>query len=260
MLIYLHCNIITAYVVKTEKTMRNFSLNSIAILSVGTLLLSSCDGFDCINGSGNQVTENRDIGTFTNVETSGSLKIVLSQDSTSSVRILADDNIQKEIQTRLSGSTLKIDFDGNFCDAGPVTIYLSSKDYQQIECSGSVEVLSEGKLNLNELDVDLHGSSKVMLDLNIKSLKTSSSGSSEIILKGQAGSHDLDMTGASSVEALDFVVGEYQISSTGASKSRINVLNSLEVDSKGASEVEYKGKPSKIQKDNSGASVVRSIN
>ena len=240
--------------------MRNFSLNSIVYLSLAVLLLSSCNGFDCINGSGNQVTESRDIGTFTQVETSGSLKIVLSQDSTSSVRILADDNIQKEIQTRLSGNTLKIDIEGNFCDAGPVTIYLSSKDYQKIESSGSVEVLSEGKLNLNELDLELHGSSKVVLDLNVKSLRTSSSGSSEIVLKGQAGSHDLDMTGSSSVEALDFVVGQYQINSTGASKSRINVLNSLEVNSRGASEVEYKGKPSKIEKDNSGASVVRSIN
>lgn len=240
--------------------MRNFSLNSIVYLSVAVLLLSSCNGFDCINGSGNQVTESRDIGTFTQVETSGSLKIVLSQDSTSSVRILANDNIQKEIQTRLSGNTLKIDIEGNFCDAGPVTIYLSSKDYQKIESSGSVEVLSEGKLNLNELDLELHGSSKVVLDLNVKSLRTSSSGSSEIVLKGQAGSHDLDMTGSSSVEALDFVVGQYQINSTGASKSRINVLNSLEVNSRGASEVEYKGKPSKIEKDNSGASVVRSIN
>lgn len=240
--------------------MGNFSLNSITYLSAAVLLLSSCNGFDCINGSGNQVTESRDIGTFTQVETSGSLKIVLSQDSTSSVRILADDNIQDEIKTRLSGSTLKIDIDGNFCDAGPVTIYLGSKDYQKIESSGSVEILTEGKLNLNELDMDLQGSSKVTLDLNVKSLMTSTSGSSEIILKGQAGSHDLDMTGSSSVEALDFVVGEYRINSTGASKSRINVLNSLEVNSHGASEVEYKGKPSKIEKDNSGASVVRSIN
>ncbi len=240
--------------------MGNISLNSIAYLSAIVLLFSSCNGFDCINGSGNQVTKSRDIGKFTEVETSGSLKIVLSQDSISSVRILADDNIQEEIQTRLSGNTLKIDIDGNFCDAGPVTIYLSSKDYQKIESSGSVELLSKGKLNLNELDLELNGSSKVMLDLNVKSLRTNSSGSSEIVLKGQAGNHDLDMTGSSSVEALDFIVGEYQIYSTGASKSRINVLNSLEVDSQGASEVEYKGKPSKIEKDNSGASVVRSIN
>jgi hypothetical protein len=240
--------------------MRNSYLNSFIYLFLVILLLTSCDGFDCINGTGNQVAESREIGTFNQIETSGSLKIVLSQDSISSVRIIADDNIQKEIRTRLSGSTLKIDFDGNFCDPGPVTVFLSSKDYQKIESSGSVEVLSEGNLNLNDLDLNLQGSSKVMLDLNVKSLLTSTSGSSEIVLKGQAGSHELDMTGSSSLEALDFIVGEYRISSTGASKSRINVLNTLEVNSRGASDVQYKGKPSRIKKDESGASVVRSIN
>jgi len=240
--------------------MRNSSLNSFAYLFLGVLLLSSCSGFDCIDGSGNQVTESREIGTFNQIETSGSLKIILSQDSISSVRILADDNIQKEIRTRLSGSTLKIDFEGNFCDPGPITIYLGSKDFQKIESSGSVEILSEGKLSLNDLDLNLRGSSKVMLDLNIKSLFTSTSGSSEIVLKGQAGSHDLEMTGSSSVEALDFIVGDYRISSTGASKSRINVLNTLEVNSTGASDVEYRGKPSKVEKYESGASSVKSIN
>ena len=248
------------FVIKTKKTMRNSSLNSFAYLFLGVLLLSSCGGFDCISGSGNQVTENRELGTFNQIESRGSLKIILSQDSTSSIRILADDNIQKEIRTRLSGSTLKIDFEGNFCDPGPVTLFLRSKDFQKIESSGSVEILSEGKLSLNDLDLNLRGSSKLMLDLNIKSLFTSTSGSSEIILKGQAGRHNLEMTGSSSVEALDFIVGEYRINSTGASKSRINVLNTLEVYSTGASDVEYKGKPSKVQKSESGSSSVKSIN
>jgi hypothetical protein len=240
--------------------MRFFSLFSFVVIAISVFLLSSCDGLECVNGSGNQVSESREMGIFNQIETSGSLKIILNQDSISSVRIIADDNIQKEIRTRLSGSTLKIDFDGDYCDPGPVTIFLSSKDYQKIESSGSVEILSEGKLDLNDLNLNLQGSSKVMLDLNVKSLLTSTSGSSEIVLKGQAGSHDLDMTGSSSLEALDFIVGEYRINSTGASNSRINVLNTLEVNSKGASDVEYKGKPSRIQKDESGASVVRSIN
>ena len=240
--------------------MKNFVLKPIVAISLFALLLSSCGGLDCFNGSGNQVTVSRNIGSFTKVETSGSVKIVLKQDSTSSLRILADDNIQDRIQTTIHGNTLSIDMDGNFCDAGPITIYLGSRDYEKIEASGSVEVLSEGKLNLNDLELDLHGSSKVMLDLNAKTLKTSSSGASEIWLKGQAGRHDLDMTGSSSVEALDFVVGEYRINSTGSSKSRINVLNELDVNSHGASDVEYRGKPSKINKDDSGASSVKSIN
>ena len=173
---------------------------------------------------------------------------------------MADDNIQKEIQTRLKGNTLLIRMEGNFCDSGPVTVYLSSKNYEGIEVSGSVEIMSEGKLNVKDFELDLTGSSKVMLDLNAANLKTSSSGASEIELKGQAGSHDLRLRGAGSLEALDFVVGEYHIKSSGASKSRINVLNELLVKSSGASEVEYMGSPSRVENDDSGASKIKKIN
>jgi len=224
------------------------------------LLFSSCDGMDCISGSGNQITENRNTDPFTKIETSGSMKIVLKQDSLSSVRIVADDNIQKEIQTKVSGNTLIIDMDASFCDSGPITIYLGSKNFDAIDASGAVEIISEGKLNVQDFVLDLSGSSKVVLDINVANLRTSSSGSSEIILKGQAGFHDLDLTGSSKIEALDLVVGKYIINTTGASHSRINVLNELEISSSGASEVEYRGKPARITNDESGASSLKAIN
>jgi hypothetical protein len=232
-----------------------FSIPAICIL-----LLSSCSEVNCISGSGNQVTENRNVGLFTKIETSGSMKLVLIQDSLSSLKIVADDNIQKEIQTRVKGNTLIIDMETGFCDSGPVTIYLSSKNYDGIEASGAVEIVSDGKLNVQDFELDMTGSSKVKLDLNAASLKTASSGSSEIILKGQAGSHDLDLTGSSEVDAVDLVVGKYRIKSSGASHTRINVLNELDINSSGASEVEYRGKPAKVTNNESGASSLKPIN
>ena len=237
---------------------KNSSLFSILALCI--LLLSSCSEVNCISGSGNQVAENRKIDPFTKIEASGSMKLVLIQDSLSSLKIVADDNIQKEIQTRVKGNTLIIDMETGFCDSGPITIYLSSKNYEAIEASGAVEIVSDGKLNVQDFVLDMTGSSKVNLDLNAASLKTSSSGSSEINLKGQAGSHDLDLTGSSEVEAVDLVVGKYKLRSSGASHSRINVLNELDISSSGASEVEYRGKPDRITNNESGASSLKVIN
>lgn len=232
-----------------------FSIPALCIL-----LLSSCSEVNCISGSGNQVAENRSIDPFTKIEASGSMKLVLIQDSLSSLRIVADDNIQKEIQTRVKGNTLIIDMETGFCDSGPVIIYLSSKNYEAIEASGAVEIESDGKLNVQDFVLGITGSSKVKLDLNAASLKTSSSGSSEIILKGQAGTHDLDLTGSSEVEAVDLIIGKYKIRSSGASHSRINVLNELDINSSGASKVEYRGKPDRITNNESGASSLKAIN
>ncbi len=227
-------------------------------LSLG-VLFSSCNGFNCVSGSGNQISQNREVGSFTRVETSGSMKVVLKQGSGNGLRIIADDNILKEIETYVRGNRLVIDLDGNFCDVGPITVYVTSKEFEGVDASGAVEILSDGKLNVKDFDLDLSGSSKIVLELNAANVKTSSSGASEIFLKGQAGSHELDLSGSSSVKALDFVVGRYRIESSGASDSQINVLNELNISSSGSSDVEYRGNPSSIKNDESGASSLRKI-
>ncbi|MES3019170.1 MAG: head GIN domain-containing protein [Bacteroidota bacterium] len=229
-----------------------------AALSFG-VLFSSCNGINCVSGSGNQITQTRDVGSFSRIETSGSIKVILKQGPASSLKITADDNIMKELETYVRGNRLIIDLDGSFCDAGPITVYVTSSEYRGVDASGAVEILGDGKLNVNDFDLELSGSSKVVLDINAANVKTSSSGASEISLRGQAGSHELDLSGSSSVDALDFVVGRYRIESSGASNSRINVLNELDIRSSGSSDVEYRGSPSKIKNDESGASSLKKI-
>lgn len=239
--------------------MKNLSLIKFAALSVSVLVLSSCGEMDCISGSGKQVSTVRNVGEFRSVETSGSIKVVLKQGGTNSLRVIADDNIQDKIETEVRGNKLIIDMDGNFCDAGEITVYITSKEYDGVDASGAVEIISDGKLNVKDFELDLSGSSKVTLDLNAANVRTSSSGASEIHLKGQSTTHELDLSGSSSIEALDFVVSKYRIESSGASNSRINVLNELSISSSGASEVQYRGNPTNIKNSESGASSLKKI-
>lgn len=221
--------------------------------------LSSCGIADCISGSGNQVSEDRNVGDFTKVDVSGSVKVILNQGDNNSLRIIADDNIQEEIETSVHGNTLRIKMGNNICDAGPVTAYVYSKEYEGVGASGVVEIVNDGKLNVKDFTLDLSGSSKVALELDAASVKTSSSGASEIFLKGQAGSHELHLSGSASVQAPDFVVGRYKIESSGSSNSKINVLNELNISSSGSSDVEYRGNPSRISQDKSGSSSLRKV-
>lgn len=239
--------------------MKNLFLKFVTPILLGAFLLSTCQSLDCISGSGNQVLLSRDLGYFTKIETSGSYEIILKQDSINSLSIKADDNIQDEIMTRVSGNTLSISMEGFFCKPGPIIIYISSKEIEKVKASGAIDISSDGLLDVSDFQLELSGSSKVMLELNAKTLKTSSSGSSDINLKGQAGIHELELSGSSNIEALDFVVGEYNINSSGSSKSRINVLNKLNVRSSGSSKIEYKGKPSKISNHDSGSSKITSL-
>lgn len=221
-------------------------------------ILSSCN-FNCISGSGRRVTENRSVGTFTKVEFGGNIRLKVKQDSVSSMRITADDNIQREIKTRVKGGVLQIKMDGNFCNTGLIEIELSSKEWKGIEASGACQIYTENQLHTNDFMLDLSGASKVVMDIVASRMRTSSSGSAKVKLTGQAGAHDVDLSDAAEIQAFDFVVGNYNIETSGSSDCAINVLNSLNVQSSGASKILYKGNPKTIHHDESGAATLKHV-
>ena len=234
---------------------KQFKLALILALLPFSILLNSCN-VNCISGSGRQVTEDRSLVAFTKVEFGGTIKLKIRQDSLPFMRITADDNIQKLIKTQINGEVLKIEMDGDFCNTGEIIIELGSKQWKGIKASGDTKIMTENQINSNEFELDLSGSSEVDLDLMTAIFRAESSGSSKINLKGQARKSDINLSGASEINAFDFVVGDYDIKSSGASKCAINVLNSLKINSSGASEVLYKGYPKEIVNEKSGASTL----
>lgn len=233
---------------------------SFHFLAIILFVITSCKGSGSINGSGKQISEIREVQTFSDIEIHGAMKVVLKQDFNQQVSVSADDNVQQYIEVKVNNETLKIEMDDKVGDSGPITVYLNAKDFKGIKASGAVDITSDGNLKVQDFLLDLSGSSKVNLNLNAANLITKSSGSSDIKLAGQASSHDVDMSGSGSIEALDFIAGKYHIESSGSNKLRINVLNELSVNSSGSSDVEYRGNPATVKNDNSGSSRVQKIN
>lgn len=232
-----------------------------ALLFSGLILLAGagCNSGDCIKGSRNQISQVRTVDAFSTIKVGGAVKLIVKQAPQLELRIIADDNIQDEIKISVRNNQLEIDIHDNFCDEGPITVYATSPNLEGIEASGAVEVLGEGEINSQSFNLDLSGASKVMLNINCGTMNTQTSGSSKVMLKGQAGSHDLKMSGSSELEAFGFVVGKYNINTSGASDLKINVLNELNVESSGSSKISYRGNPQHITNDNSGASTLKQV-
>ena len=228
------------------------------IAAISLAVLSSCR-FGCVKGSGHQVSETRKATDFTRIEVSGGFKVDLKQDSSMAFTITADDNLMKYIKSSVDGDRLHIYSKRSLCGSGEIVIHIGVKNVDQLKGSGAVEFISDGKLNTKDLRIDLTGASKINLDLNAANVNTKGSGATEINLKGQASSHNLDLTGSGKVNALDFVVGNYNIETTGASECQINVLHSLTVHSTGSSDVKYRGNPTSVNTSKMGASSVTRI-
>ena len=240
--------------------MKRLHLNILTLFAgVALLGLSSCM-LNCVHGSGNMKTENRKVTDFSKISISGAYKVVLKQDSSLSLTVTADDNLLKYIKTTVSGDKLSIHNKRNFCNTGQLTVTVGVRNLEEVSTSGVVEVESDGTIKTKDMHFGLSGASKVTMDLNAANVVTSGSGSSEINLKGQATSHDIDLSGDSHVHAFDFVVGSCEIESSGVGHSEVDVLNSLSVHSSGASEVKYRGNPSNVTNDKSGASSIEKVN
>lgn len=209
---------------------------------------------NCLQGSGNEKADKRQLTAFNQLEITGSFNVTLIQDSSNAVTITADDNIVSVIKTDVSGDKLKISSDKkNLCSTKEIAITIGVRDLKSISASGAVDMVSSGHLNLGDLELNLAGATKVNLNLTAANLETEASGVNEITLKGQARSHNVEFSGSGNLKAFDLVAGNYNIESAGQSDCEINVLNELNIHTTGASEIKYKGTPKKINKSKTGA-------
>jgi hypothetical protein len=240
--------------------MKKLYFNAILLIAVVSVtMLSSCR-FGCIKGSGHQVTETRKGGDFVKIEISGGFKVNLKQDSSLSMTITADDNLMKYIKSSVDGDRLHVYTKKNLCGSGEIVINIGVKNLEEIKASGAVDISSDGKLNTKDLSLRLNGASKVNMDLNAANVTTEGNGASEITLKGQATSHKVELAGSGKIYALDFVVGSYDIQTTGASHCEINVLKDLNVNTTGAAEIQYRGNPSSVNSHKTGAATITKVN
>ena len=240
--------------------MKKLYILSVAIIAAfSTVTLSGCgSGTTCKTGSGKLVTQTRKAGNFTKIDIEGGFKVVLKQDTGSVLSITGDDNLMDDIKSEVNGDQLKVE-SKNLCPSGSLTLNISLKDLTAISASGAIDLTSAGKITAKDVTLDLSGATKVTLDLNADNLTTKGSGLTELNLTGQASSHTIDLAGAGHLNALNFIVAKYKLTSSGAVTFKINVLNQLDVDSNGASDVQYKGNPASVNTGHSGASSVKKI-
>lgn len=237
---------------------KDFTL-AIALVLIAVAVSYGLAGWDCIKGSGNVITETRQIGEFERLKLSGGYDLILTQGTSPELRIEAEDNIQKHIEATAEGGELRISMKDKICRSKQIKVYLTAVNLKSIDCSGAVDITSTNKITSDVLKIDISGAGEVEMDIEADELISSISGAGEMDLDGTAKSHKIKISGAGDVDAVDLVVNKYDIHLSGASDCRINVLDELYVETSGASSIAYKGNPAKVEKKTSGASSIRQM-
>jgi hypothetical protein len=237
------------------KTLKNLS----TVLFTVIILFASCSVVG-ERGNGNVQKQERKVSDFNAIEVSGAFDVFISQGTTQSVILEADENLLPLIRTEVVGGTLIIDNKKPIHNPKSMKVYITVTDLKRIEVSGAVDIQTQNKLTLTELAIEISGATDAALDIAVQKLEISSSGGSEMKLTGMANRMDLDVSGAVEIHAFELLAETVSIEISGAGEVEINVTKELNTDISGAATVRYKGDPAKVDSNISGAGSIKKAN
>lgn len=225
--------------------------NFLPIVLVQLCLLASIQGHA-------QQRVNQNLTGFTSIKASSGVDVYLSQGSSESVEVEAEEESFKYIVTEVNNNTLVIKMDDSwkslFRKMGPVKVYVSFTELEAISASGGSDIYGQGELTFDELRIASSGGADVRLNLQADELEVHCSGGADVILSGAAGFMKGVSSGGSDIKAKELEVETAEISSSGASDVHIKVVNSLKASASGASDIVYYGNPRNVEISTSGAS------
>ncbi len=198
-----------------------------------------------IAGQGPVVSKTLDIEAFSGLSLAISADVYLSQGSTQSVRIEAQQNLIDILKKEVKNGVWKISFDKNVRNHEKIKIWVTVPTIKELGVSGSGSIIGDSKFsNLGDLSISISGSGDVKFNADSKNLNAAISGSGNILLAGSTGVSNVSISGSGNVKAFDLVAQRCEVRISGSGDSSVNASESLDVAIAGSGDVFYKGRPS----------------
>ena len=206
-----------------------------------------------IEGSGNIVTKDVAVQSFSELKASGVFSIYLEQGNTESVKIEADDNFQPLFEVKNEGSKLviKMQDDVNIKTkkgSKGMKIYITFKTLKHMDLSTVGNVSADKKLTFEDLVIKNSSVGSVHLNLSARSVNIKNESVGTIMLSGKADEAIIKNNGVGSLKASDFIVQKMEINNEGIGSAEVNAEKELKVKDSFLGKVVNKGAAKRINK------------
>ncbi len=203
-------------------------------------------------GSGNLTTETREVSGFDRISLSGTGNLIITQGETESLSIEAEDNIVDKITTEVSGETLEISYKHRwpFWPVWPtkeVNLTITLKSLESVKISGSGSASCDNLVG-DSLNIEISGSGKIDMAVELSELTSKISGTGEFIFSGTTETQSLEISGSGKYYARDLASKIADIKISGSGNAEVSAEEKLNVEISGSGNVKYLGSPSINQK------------
>ncbi len=234
--------------------MKTNRYTAIAILIITVLVLSACrlPFVDVKRGSGNLITDNREVSGFNEVRLDGAGRLIITQGESENLEIEAEDNIIEELTSEVRDQTLILGFQDQpwrktVIPTRGITYTLTLTDLTKITFNGAGDLEMES-LDTSSLELIINGAGQINLDeLIADSLTVKISGTGTINIGGQVSSQSVSIDGAGNYQAGDLQTSASEINIKGLGNGTLWATDTLNITIEGGGTVNYYGAPNVTQ-------------
>lgn len=225
-------------------------MNKLAILIVFLVIamVTGACGLD-VNlgvdrGSGDVVSETRDVSGFDRVSLSGIGDVQLVQGDSEALTIEAEDNIIDHITTEVVDGELRIGFDRKtIIPTEEITFYLTMREVRGLQTLG-VSNIEADRIDTDTLEIGISGTGNIDIrQLEAERIQVNVSGAGNFTTEGQVTEQVITLSGAGNYDGEDMQSANADVTITGLGRVTLWVTESLDVTISGTGGVDYYGNP-----------------
>lgn len=229
-------------------------LSALLAFGVSITVFNSCTKSIEVRGSGNFITTERMVPSFTGIESSGDFKVIVMASNFPTITLRAEDNIAPEIETKVEGGILKLQFRKNLnVKHGEITIAVGDKLINSITQKGSGTIKTEYTWVNPTAYFKINGSGSIQFNTKATTVKAEISGSGSMTLGGEADRLDFHVSGSGNIHAYPLFAKQATVSVSGSGLCELVAVEKLQATISGSGSVYVSGNPPELIQNISGS-------
>ncbi len=190
-----------------------------------------------IKGSGDRISENREVKSFNKIRSSGSADIYITVGEKQSIKVTIDDNIIEYIQTEVKGKTLRVYCEESYRSRKGCRIDITLPEIKGITLKGS------GDIYIDNLEGEF-------FEYVLK-------GSGDMYAKGEIEELELSLYGSGDIDTRELIAQNAEVVIKGSGNIDVYADRIMDCSIYGSGDIKYYGNPKDITKHVAGSGSIK---
>ena len=191
-----------------------------------------------IQGSGNIISESRELNNFTSITLLGSIDVNIKTSESNNCVVVADDNLIPYIKTEVVNNKLNISLNESYSSEDKLVVNINTPNYDEVSLSGS------GNINI--------------LDFKNNNLSLNISGSGNMTGNGEVETLVVKINGSGNLMSKEIKSKSATIIINGSGDGEVFASDSISAKINGSGNIEYFGNPENVDSIINGSGDIKS--